>query len=116
MPSVTKIDRNISSDTSDDYLQDWLANSERRVVILAFTAAWVGSFFLFRGYLEDIKAEYGEDIGLQIIDVEKFQGIARKLGVSQVPTTIILRNHEVADMLVGTSSRSKLVASIRPHL
>ena len=101
---------------NDDYLSDWLANSERRVVILAFTAAWVGSFFLFRGYLKDLKEKYGEDIGLQIIDVEKYGTIARKLGVSQVPTTIILRNHEIVDMLVGTTSRSKLLASIKPHM
>ena len=101
---------------NEDYLSDWLANSERRVVILAFTAAWVGSFFLFRGYLQDLKEEHGEDIGLQIIDVEKYSTIARKLGVSQVPTTIILRHHEVVDMLVGTASRSRLIASVEPHL
>ena len=102
--------------THEDYLADWLANSERRVVVLAFTAAWVGSFFLFRGYLEDLKEEHGENIGLQIIDVEKYGTIARKLGVSQVPTTIVLRNHEIVDMLVGTTSRNKLTASVTRFL
>lgn len=101
---------------NEDYLSDWLDNSDRRVVVLAFTAAWVGSFFLFRGYLEDMQQEYGDEIGLQIIDVEKFGDIARKLGVSQVPTTIVLRNHEVVDMLIGTTSRNKLTASVVPHL
>ncbi|OAV44429.1 co-chaperone YbbN [Lewinella sp. 4G2] len=101
---------------NEDYLADWLANSERRVVVLAFTAAWVGSFFLFRNYLQDLKEEHGEDIGLQIIDIEKYGNIARKLGISQVPTTIILRNHEIVDMLSGTTSRNKLRASVAPYL
>ncbi|NJC25455.1 thioredoxin family protein [Neolewinella antarctica] len=101
---------------NEDYLSDWLENSDRRVVILAFTAAWVGSFFLFRGYLEDLKEKHGENVGLQIIDVEKYGSIARKLGVSQVPTTILLRNHEIVDMLIGTTSRNKLLASVKPYL
>ncbi len=109
-------DRPNTNAKEDRYLADWLANSEKRVVILAFTAAWVGSFFLFRGYLQDLKQEYGEDVGLQIIDVEKYSAVARKLGVSQVPTTIVLRNHEVVNVLVGTTSRSKLGAAVTPHI
>ena len=110
------IDRHTINPKEENYLSDWLENSEKRVVILAFTAAWVGSFFLFRGYLQDLKDEYGESIGLQIIDIEKFSAIGRKLGVSQVPTTIILRDHEIVDVLVGTTSRNKLTASVIPHL
>lgn len=100
----------------DQYLTNCLVTSEDRVVVLAFTAAWVGSFFLFRGYLEDLKEEYKSSLGLKIVDIEKYSGIARRLGVSQVPTTILLRNHEVVDMLVGTTSRNKLMDSVAPYL
>ena len=112
---MTQDQRHINTNEKD-YLADWLDNSERRLVVLAFTAAWVGSFFLYRGYLEDLKEQYGGQIGLQIIDIEKHGAIARQLGVSQVPATILLRNHEVVEVLKGTTSRHKLVASVTPYL
>ena len=112
---MTKDQRHITSN-EQKYLADWLANSEKRLVVLAFTAAYVGSFFLYRGYLEDLKKQYGTDVGLQIIDIEKYGSIARQLGVSQVPATILLRHHEVVDVLSGTTSRHKLMASVTPYL
>ncbi len=99
----------------EDLLSRWLLTSEKGLVVLVFSAKWMGSTYLFESFMKDIREAAPTPFALEYIDIEDDQEIASQLGVSQLPTTVLLKKREVVDMLVGPMSRKKLVARITPH-
>lgn len=98
-----------------DLLSRWLLTSEEGLVVLVFSAKWMGSTYLFESFMEDIRQAAPTPFVLEYIDVEEDGEIASQLGVSQLPTTVLLKTREVVDVLVGPMSRKKLMARITPH-
>lgn len=90
----------------------WLAESNERVVVIAFVADWAGEAHIVAGYLEKIAKEL-PDIIVKTIDIDEWQDLSVKMGVNQVPTIILMKNHTVVDHIDGLVSRSKLKLRIQ---
>ena len=103
-------------DGIDASLTEWVKQSEERVVVLVFTADWAGSVFMFIGALEALEEKMAGRIRVVTVDVDTHPVAARMFNVNRIPTTVILRNREVVDMIPGTAPRNKLAARINAVL
>jgi len=93
----------------------WLATSDRQLVIVVFYAPWAGSYELLNGFLQMLQVRI-PNISIARVNIEKHPELAAKMRISNVPTTVLFRNHEVVDMFAGAISRKKLTAKITPYL
>lgn len=96
-------------------MNKWLTTSDRQLVVVVFYAPWAGSYELLNGFLQILQVKI-PNMSIERINIEKHPEVAAKMRISNVPTTVLFRNHEVVDMFAGAISRKKLAARLVPHL
>lgn len=70
---------------------------------------------ILRGFLDRIFEEM-PGVAINWIDVEANRELSLSFGVNQIPSIIMLRDHEVVDHINGIIPRRKLAARIAKHL
>lgn len=93
----------------------WLKQSDRQLVLVVFTADWAGSVAILKGFLERISEEM-PTVDIKWVDVETNRELSLSFGVNQIPSIIMLRDHEVVDHVNGILPRRKLAARMARHL
>ena len=96
-------------------LADWLAESNERLVVVAFTADWAGGALILRGFLDKIERKL-PDLQVYYVDADARQQLVADMGVNQIPTVLLLRSQTVVDHIDGLIPRSKLAARIGAYL
>lgn len=94
-----------------DY-HELLAASKDKLVLIAFTAKWSGSAEMLLHILDMAKDDLGEVV-IGMIDVDAEEEVVKNLGISSVPTTLIVRNRVVVDLFTGPISRRNLMKKIK---
>jgi thioredoxin 1 len=84
-----------------------IEESEKKPVVVLFSAEWLGSAHILETFLNEI-AEEVPNLALYKIDVDQNQALTEQFGISQVPTTVFLRNGEIKDFLLGIMSKRRL--------
>ena len=84
-----------------------MEESEERPVVLLFTADWLGSAHILESFLIELAPKY-PDVVIYKIDVEVNQKLPAELGISQVPTTVFLRDGEIQEYVLGILSKKRL--------
>ena len=84
-----------------------IEESENKPVVILFTAEWLGSAHILETFLNELAHELPE-LALYKIDVDNNQSLTEQFGISQVPTTVFLRNGEIQDFLMGITSKRRL--------
>lgn len=97
-----------------DY-QILLSESDRQLVLVVFTAPWSGGAHLLNGMLERVKKDY-DNLRVSQFDIEEHPELATDLGITQVPTTLLIRNHQVMDLFTGAIPRRKIIDRLKPHI
>lgn len=92
-----------------------ILESEEKPVVLLFTAEWLGSAHILETFLEELAPDYPSAV-IYKIDVEANQALQNQFGISQVPTTVFLRNGEIREYVPGVLSKSKLRAKMNSLL
>ena len=77
-------------------------------VVVDFWAEWCGPCKMIAPHLESISDEMGEKVKIVKLDVDANQETAIKYGVRSIPTLIMFKNGEAADMQVGAQTKGKL--------
>lgn len=100
---------------SDSSLSLWLKQSDKQLTLVVFTADWAGSVAILEGFMDKILEEMS-GVAIHWIDVEANQELSLSFGVNQIPSIIMLRDHEVVDHINGILPRRKLAERMSRHL
>lgn len=84
-----------------------ISESEEKPVVLLFTAEWLGSAHILETFFQELAPDY-PNLVIYKIDVDTNQELPIQFGVSQVPTTVFLRNGEIREYELGVLSKKKL--------
>lgn len=81
-------------------------------VVVDFWAPWCGPCKAIAPILEELAEEMGDAVKICKVNVDNNSEIAGKFEIRAIPTILIFKNGEVADTVVGLSSKDDLKAKL----
>lgn len=88
---------------------------KNKVVLVDFSAEWCGPCQTLAPILKEVKEQYGEDLSIVKIDVDKNQVLARNFAVQGVPTMILFKDGVQVWRQSGLLPKSELVKIIAKY-
>ncbi|MCC6563590.1 thioredoxin [Patescibacteria group bacterium] len=86
-------------------------------VVVDFWAEWCPPCKLMGPIVEEVAGEIDEaKMKIGKLDVDANQTTAMKYNVMSIPTMLVFKNGEVADKIVGSMPKEKLMEKLAPHL
>ncbi|OIO64871.1 MAG: thioredoxin [Candidatus Marinimicrobia bacterium CG1_02_48_14] len=83
-------------------------------VLVDFWAVWCMPCKMVAPIVADMAVEYAGKIKVGKLDVDKNPGIAVKYGIRSIPSLLIFKKGEVAQMVIGAVPRQQIIAKIEP--
>jgi len=77
-------------------------------VVVDFWAEWCGPCKMIAPALEEISTELGGKVKIAKLNIDENPELAAKYGVRSIPTLIMFKGGEVADMKVGAAPKTAL--------
>lgn len=81
-------------------------------VVVDFWAEWCGPCKMIAPALEEISADLAGKVKVAKLNIDENPEIAARFGVRSIPTLMIFKNGEVADMKVGAAPKTALASWI----
>ena len=81
-------------------------------VLVDFWAVWCMPCKMVAPIVADMAVEYAGKIKVGKLDVDKNPGIAVKYGIRSIPSLLIFKKGEVAQMVIGAVPRQQIIAKI----
>ena len=91
--------------------QDEVLNSDKTVLI-DFYADWCGPCKMFSPVVEAVATE-NEDIKVVKVNVDDAQDLAIQYQVMSIPTTVVIKNGQEVNRVVGMVSKSDLLEMVK---
>ncbi|KAF9906933.1 hypothetical protein EC991_011496 [Linnemannia zychae] len=85
-------------------------------VVVEFWAVWCGGCKQINHVLEDISAEYGNEIEVVKLDADKNQKTGAYYGVKSLPTLIVYQGGEVVRTIIGPRPKSALLKELDSYI
>ena len=85
-------------------------------VLTDFWAEWCMPCRMIEPILEEIAAEYADQLKVARINVDSNRELAAKFGIMSIPTLILFKNGQPVERLVGAMPKRSLLEKITPHL
>ena len=70
-------------------------------IIIDFWAVWCGPCIFFAPIFKKLQEEFQNDFIFVKVNVDENNDIARKYGITGIPTTLFIKNEEVINQIVG---------------
>jgi len=87
-----------------------------RLVLTDFWAEWCMPCLMVEPILEEVAAEYADQLKVARIDVDSNSKMATRLGIMSIPTLILFKNGQPVERLVGAMRKRSLLERIKPYL
>lgn len=98
MATVKVTDKSFQSDVIDS----------QTPVLVDFWAEWCGPCKMIGPSLEEIATELGGKVKIAKLNIDENPELAAQFGVRSIPTLMIFKGGEVADMKVGAAPKTAL--------
>ena len=92
--------------TSENFKTEVLESD--KTVLLDFYAVWCGPCQMLSPVMEEIAKEHPE-YKICKIDVDDDGVLAQQFGIASIPTLIVMKNGEVANMQVGYTTKAAIL-------
>ena len=86
------------------------------LVLTDFWANWCAPCHMIAPVLEEVAAEYADQLKVAKLDVDGNPRTAAQFGVMSIPTLILFKDGQPVERLVGAMPKRSLLAKITPHL
>ena len=105
--------------SSVEYVQDStfeeLLNQDSLVVV-DFTATWCGPCKLVAPLMEQLAAEYGDQIKVVKVDLDQNQAMAKRFSIRSIPAVLFFKGGEAVETLVGVKPYAMFQAAVNKNL
>ena len=105
--ATVKVDKN-------NFAADVLQSSEP--VVVDFWAEWCGPCKMIAPALEEIAQEMGGKVKIAKLNIDENPELAAQFGVRSIPTLMMFKAGEVADMKVGAAPKTALSSWINGNV
>lgn len=86
------------------------------VTVIDFWAEWCGPCKMISPIIEELSKEYEGKATVGKVDVDNNHEVSMKYNIRSIPTILILKDGEVVDRHVGTTTKQVLADKIEAHL
>jgi len=100
---------------TDTNFQETVLDDEG-VAVVDFWAEWCGPCRMIAPIIEELSEEFEGKVKIGKVNVDHNPEVAMKYGIRSIPTLLILKDGEVVEKHVGTTSKQNLVNKIEAHL
>lgn len=85
-------------------------------VLLEFGAVWCQPCRILEPVLEELAGEWGDRVKVAKLDVDEAAQITVDYQVLSVPTTMLFKNGEVLERIVGSQPKNRIAEKITQHI
>lgn len=96
---------------TDGNFEEEVINAEGPVLV-DFWAAWCGPCRMIAPMIEELASEFEGRAKIAKVDVDNNPNTAMQFNVRSIPTLLFFKGGEVADQLVGASSKKTLAQKL----
>lgn len=110
----------LSEETFNKYVYDMKANKGEYLgtvpAIVDFTASWCGPCQRISPILEELAAEYGDEIVIYKVDIDKNRELAKSFDISSIPAILYIPLDGTPVMTIGFRDKGKFIKEINTLL
>jgi thioredoxin 1 len=85
-------------------------------VVVDFWAVWCMPCKMIAPIVEEISKEYAGKVKVGKLDVDNNPATGQKYGIRSIPSVLIFKNGEVAQMVIGAVPKAQIVAKLEAVL
>ena len=92
--------------------KNFMQLTRNKVILIDFWAAWCAPCRMMAPVLNEVAAELPDNALVGKVDIEKYQVIAQKFKIRNIPTMVLLKNGIEVKRFVGMKSKDFLIQQV----